>query len=697
MSLPIASAQDIEITGGIAPGTVVGGRFVVERLARRDSLGGILLARDEKTNKPIGLRVLEPALASDAVLAEAIKNEVKTAARAKHRALSGTYGVGTHAGTLFIACEWAQGSPLSELALQRGGQPLSVRGTYNIIAHVCKALGELHAVSLHGALRPNVVMITKSGRVKITDLGLDLALVRTGRASLLAPQDQAFLAPEIRAGYAADHRADIFGIGGLLYVLLTGRSPADAFVPPSQSHPDATPELDQILLRCLAGDPAQRFSSTQEIVNALLPLAASAPDAPAGELGVEVEVDVDIAMSIAPPAPRGAAQPPQPAAVVLTNTAAHDDIGIDVSMSIEPPAPARAAAPAAGRVSPLDMVAAAAPRPPAPQRLTPPGAPPIAPQRVTPPGAPPAPAAAAPVAPAIAVTVDFGDAVAKLTENDAPRWMVNKSGMDHGPFAARELIKHIIEGELAENSTLFNMDTGDRKPLNEWPELQPFLEQYKLRKDEKAHAVALEKSTTIERRGNVAKVMIFAGSIGVALLIGGGYLMSRQAAEKRAAAGNVDLAEMFESGEVKIKGTAGILKHVGRSGGGGKRSGGSSSGSSSGGGFSSYEDAMNQAMEMGDATKGGGERQLTSSDVQGVMDKRLNSLFSCVSEELRRGGRLGTVRIDLAILGSGNVVGASINTGSGAFKGCISGKIRAIQFPSFPAPRMGARYAFDVN
>jgi len=519
---------------------------------------------------------------------------------------------------------------------------------------------------------------------------------------LLSPEDQAFIAPEIRAGYAADSRADIFGIGGLLYVLLTGRSPSDAFIPPSQSHPDATPELDQVLLRCLATDPAQRFSSTQEIVSALLPLAAGAPDAPAGEFGVEVEVDVDIAMSIAPPAPAAGGQPPraQPPIVFTTLSPSHDDAGIDVNVSIAPPvAAARPAAPA-GRISPLDMavspIAAPAARPPAPQRLTPVGAPPPAAQRITPPGAPPAPAPA-PVAAPIAVQVDFGDAVAKLTENDAPRWMVNKNGMDHGPFAARELIKHIVEGEMAENSTLFNMDTGDRKPLNEWPELQPFLEQYKLRKDEKAHAAALQKSTTIERRGNVAKIMIFAGSIGVALLIGGGYLMSRQAAEKRAASANVDLAEMFESGAVKFKGTAGILQHVGRSG-GGKRPGGSSSGGSANpGGFSSYEDAMNQAVAMGDATKGGGERQLTSSDVQGVMDRKLNSLFSCVSEELRRGGKLGSVRIDLAIMGSGQVAGASINTGSGAFKGCIAGKVRAIKFPTFPAPRMGARYAFDVN
>ena len=86
-----------------------------------------------------------------------------------------------------------------------------------------------------------------------------------------------------------------------------------------------------------------------------------------------------------------------------------------------------------------------------------------------------------------------------------------------------------------------------------------------------------------------------------------------------------------------------------------------------------------------------------ASDIQGVMDRRLNSLFGCVSQELRSGGRLGSVQIDLAILGSGQVAGASVSSGSASFKRCIVGKVRQISFPSFPAPRMGARYSFDVN
>jgi hypothetical protein len=328
--------------------------------------------------------------------------------------------------------------------------------------------------------------------------------------------------------------------------------------------------------------------------------------------------------------------------------------------------------------------------PAAPPRAAAAGASPP-PERKSQPKAPPAPAAPPPPAPAEVLA----SAMNKLTENDAPRWMAVKDGLDHGPFTARELIKLIVEGQILEQHSLLNMSSGDRRPLGEWSEFGEFVEQYKLHKADADHAVALEKSTRTERRGNVFKFVLLAGSIAAILVGGGGYLMSRRAAEKRQAEHDVDLAAMFESGRVKISGTAGILQPLPRKSGGGgpARSGGGDRST----GFTSYEDAMNQAMELGDATKGGGERQLRTADIEAVMNRRLNTLFGCVGTELRSGGHLGTVQIDMAILGSGQVMGASINTGSGAFKKCIAAKVRQISFPSFPAPRMGARYSFGVD
>jgi len=185
-------------------------------------------------------------------------------------------------------------------------------------------------------------------------------------------------------------------------------------------------------------------------------------------------------------------------------------------------------------------------------------------------------------------------------------------------------------------------------------------------------------------------------SIAGVLLVGAGYLMSRHAAKEHAAQKEMDLADLYASGQVKISGTAGILQHTQRVG-GPRRSGGGGGADRSGGGFSSYEDAMNQAMELGDASKGGGEKQLSSADVAGVMNRNLNRMFSCVGDELRQGGRLGKVTIDLAIMGNGHVAGASVSTGSGGFQKCMAAKVQSVQFPSFPAVRMGARYSFNVD
>ncbi|MEY4515100.1 MAG: hypothetical protein RLZZ450_7222, partial [Pseudomonadota bacterium] len=117
---------------------------------------------------------------------------------------------------------------------------------------------------------------------------------------------------------------------------------------------------------------------------------------------------------------------------------------------------------------------------------------------------------------------------------------------------------------------------------------------------------------------------------------------------------------------------------------GGARAGG---GGGAGGGLS-YEDAMMQAVDLGSAT-GGGEQQLSASTVAGVMNQHLNQLYgACVR------GNPGKVRIDLALAGSGQVLGVSVDGGNGPLQRCVADQVRRIKFPSFSAPRMGARYSF---
>jgi len=633
-----------------ANGVVVGGRFEIESAGDDDALGQTFAARDQKTKKPIAIYVLAQARLGQPLI-DQIRDEARAVAKLKHKSLVAIYGVGTHAGDQhFIAREWVSGQNASNLIAERKAQhrSLSLRGVYNVIAHVCKALGALHENGFHGALRPSVVWVSKSGRVKVGDLGVSTALVKARRVELLPSEEQAFLAPEVKAGGEVDVRADVFGLGALLYALLTSRSPMDAFVIPSQVRPDASPELDALMMRCLALDQNQRFGSSAEVLRALLPLVAAAPEPVDSDFDVEVEIDIDIAASLAPPRPDTSASASIPVVII------HD--------SVAPPAlePAKGPPPVAAK--------------PGMPRLVPPAPTPQVPQPAS---------------------DDLGDLTARLTKNDAPRWMAVKEGMDHGPFTARELIKMIVDGEILEQHMLFNMSSNDRKPLSEHSDFAPFVHQYKLRRDEREHAAALSRSSKVETRSTAAKFAILAVSIGALVLAGTGYLMSRQAGHEHERS-DADLAALYESGQVKISGTAGILQHTPRAGGARRTPGGGNT-NSSGGGFSSYEDAMNQAMELGDATKGGGERQLTSSDVAGVMNRELNRMFGCVGEELRRGGKLGRVTIDLAILGSGRVLGASVSAGSGSFQKCLVTKLQAVHFPNFPAPRMGARYSFNVD
>lgn len=615
-----ASALDSLLPQELPAGTLVADRFEIEACVATDAIAQTYAARDQRTQKQSALLLLSKTLTHDASVAQRIQQAARAATNVQHKSLIAVYDAGVHGDQLFIAREWSAGETAAELIAdrKRNGKTLSVRGVYNLIAHVCKGLAALPAGSFHGALRPTIVWVTKAGRVKLSDIELGSSLVKMGRGDLLPSYEQAFLAPEAKSGGTLDARADVFGVGALLYALLTARSPLDAFVIPSQVRKDASPELDAVMMRCLAQDKAQRFASAEEVLKVLLPLVAATPEPPSDDFAVDIEVDIDVAASLAPP-PRK-----------------------DHSASIVP----------------VVIVSESVPAP----------------------------------ANAQAGGDDLADLTARLTTNDAPRWIAVKNGMDHGPFTARELIKLIVDGDVLEQHLLFNMASNQKKPLAEYSEFEPFVHQFKIRRDEQEHAAALEHSTKVEKRSTAAKFLILAGSIAALALVGGGYWASRKAMGEHQRS-DADLAALYESGQVRISGTAGILKVPPPRTGGRRSSGGSAPGP---GGMTSYEDAMNQAMEL-NMGKAGGERQLTSSDVAGVMNRELNRMFGCVGEELRHGGKLGTVVIDLAILGSGRVSGASVNSGSAGFQHCIANKLKDVHFPDFPAPRMGARYSFSVD
>ncbi len=607
------------------PGKVVGGRFRVERPIAEDAFSALLLALDEKTNKPITLRVFYKEL-STPELQDALRGSLRDAGRLTHRNIVSTYGLANSEGAIVIASEWVDGATVAEIVEKRKlrDDPMSLRSVFNILSRSCDALAHAHHHTSHGGIRPSAIWLARSGRVKLADFGVISSLVSTHGPSVLSATDQACLAPEVKAGGSPTARSDVFGMGAIVYFLLTGKSPADGFVPPSQVHPEAHEEIDQVLLTCLAPDPATRIATAQEVRAAFRALLGEATEAPpvSEELGLEIDVE-------------------------------EDDLGLDIAVT------STAAPPPGGLVPPITI-----PQAPVPRESS---------------------------------AVDLSQMLAKITENDAPRWMVVKNGLDHGPFSAGELVETILKVETLSDHVILNMDSGVRKPLGEWPEFESFLEQQQLRTAEQQHKVALAQAERSERRGGVAKFIIGAAVLAVIGIVGLIFILTRESGgSEEIASADVD-SSLYEAGEIAIEGTAGILPDPPRRR--GRRRGGMGGGGMGGGGnVGTYEEAMNRAVELGDVSMGGSERRLSGGEVAGVMNRHVGRIYrGCVPAEQRRSGLSGSVTIDIAIAGSGSVLGASARQGSSQFKSCINRQVRSVRFPSFGAPRMGARYSFAVD
>ena len=194
----------------------------------------------------------------------------------------------TDDGTFFYVMEFLQGLSLYELVGRHG--PLPPGRVIYLLSQACEALAEAHAAGLvHRDLTPANLFAARRGLrydfVKVLDFGLVEAVAARSEAikgvGLGTPQ---YMAPEqITGERAIDGRCDLYTLGGVAYTLLTGRPPfagetaaevrnahvRDAVVPPSRHRTDIPPDLEEVVLRCLAKDPEARYHGAKELEAAL--------------------------------------------------------------------------------------------------------------------------------------------------------------------------------------------------------------------------------------------------------------------------------------------------------------------------------------------------------------------------------------------------------------------------------------------
>lgn len=345
-------------------------------------------------------------------------------------------------------------------------------------------------------------------------------------------RDVAALAPELASGGAPNTRSSVFALGAIVYEMLTLQPIGPGMKPPTQMVQGLPPIVDQILAKALVTDPAQRPEDLPAFAQAIHHFAPNSIAPPPHVDEAAFEVELDLSSSMLPPV----------ASVAPVSVPRHD--------------PVRISAPDDPFGAVVDMRASQ------PQNR-----------------------------PSHSQSDELSALKARLEADTSPRWIVVKDKMDHGPFAAIELLQQIVTNAFKPNDLLMDTHTGNKVEIKDHPDFSRFAHHANLRREEIAEKKAVgvaEKREMVAAAGKTTfGIIAVAGVIAVAGLVFWRIQAKRADDAKRRA----DEEALSIAGEGSIAGAKkAVVPKVGGGGGGGGAWGGKS-----------YDDALKNSVSDMDA------------------------------------------------------------------------------------------------
>jgi serine/threonine protein kinase len=264
-------------------------QYRIECLIGRGGMGAVYKGIQPELARPVAIKVLPTELAADEEFVTRFKREARMLAQLQHSRIITIHDFGhTSDGRLYLVMEHIGGGDLRSLLR---GPGLTLDQALLAISQICDALCAAHRQGVvHLDIKPENILITQDGYIKLVDFGLARPLGADPDAltnAAIVAGTPAYMAPEQREG-SGDHRSDIYALGVMLYEMLTGKRPQGVFDPPSVKA-KIDPRLDQVVMKALQQEPDRRYQDASELkrdvesIRATLRATAGAAKRPSGK------------------------------------------------------------------------------------------------------------------------------------------------------------------------------------------------------------------------------------------------------------------------------------------------------------------------------------------------------------------------------------------------------------------------------
>jgi len=271
--------------------------YRIESKLGEGGMSKVYLARHVGLDKLIALKLLPSSSKTTEAMKERFIREARTVAKLTHPNVVQVFDVGEERNHLFLAMEFVDGETMEDVMTERKVLPVA-EATY-IVSEVLKALEAAHAENIvHRDIKPDNIMVSKKGFVKVTDFGLAKSQERgkkITRVGLILGTPY-YISPDQVRGRILDIRSDLYSLGASYYYFVTGHRPfeegtpaeimlqhaEDPPVPPDYVNPQVDRASNDIIMKLLSKDPDDRYQNPEELFEAIEPLPKKKPAARTG-------------------------------------------------------------------------------------------------------------------------------------------------------------------------------------------------------------------------------------------------------------------------------------------------------------------------------------------------------------------------------------------------------------------------------